>query len=119
MRLTIGAWILLGLIAVPAGGSGRDLLIRSGHETSLYRAMQAAGPLAGDHLTVLNPPPVGWNESAADLENVVSAALRRPVTVSIGSGGKVAVPYPAAVWSRGAWRIWTDQPPGGRQPHGR
>jgi len=58
----------------------------------------------------VDPPPMGWSDAAADVENVASTALRRPVAVTLTTRAPDVVTYPAALWRDGAWRIVTAAP---------
>ncbi|HPF70333.1 MAG TPA: hypothetical protein PLQ13_06670 [Candidatus Krumholzibacteria bacterium] len=112
-------WIAVSLAAVAAGRTAADLHRRSLAETGLYRALRAELPLPRDHLTVIDPPPLGWTDSAADLENIASAAARRPVSVTVGAGDAHDIAFPVAVWRHGAWTVWTGRVPGLANPESR
>ncbi len=107
LRAVILVWLAVSAAAIAVGRTATELRIISTAETGLYQALRAEPLLPGELLTVLNPPPVGWTGGAADFENVVSAAARRPVTVVLGRGESHTVALPTAVWRHGAWIVWT------------
>ncbi|RKZ16971.1 hypothetical protein DRQ50_05545 [bacterium] len=102
-RLLLVPWLALHLAGIWFGNTTADLLGRSTAETGLYRVVRdAPGPL--DRLVVQDPPPLGWTGSAADAENVASAARRRSVAVAIrGSDLPVADSWAAVRWDGAAW----------------
>jgi hypothetical protein len=110
-RLLVMAWLAVHLTGTWFGNGTWDLLHRSHRETGLYRAVQAAGDRVGDRLVVVDPPPMGWTDSAADLENVASAARRGAVAVMVRRAD-AAVPdgWPVLVWEDWEWR-WRDVNP--------
>ncbi len=109
VRAGVVAWLAVSALAAFAGNTAADLQQRSAAETGLYRALRAEPILPGDHLTVLNPPPLGWTDSAADLENIASFAWRRTVGVTVGAGDDHSASFPVAVWRHGQWIVWTGQ----------
>jgi hypothetical protein len=79
------AFVAAGTVSTWVGRTAEDLRGRAAAETALYRRVRelASTPAWERTQTVvlLDAPPVGWHSSAADLENVVSVALRREVAV--------------------------------------
>lgn len=80
--------VLVVLVVLQAGAayfghSARAITETAEHETSLYRTVRDRDGLPVGPLRIADPPAVGWRGSAADLENIVSAARRRPVEVEI------------------------------------
>jgi hypothetical protein len=98
-RWLLAPWLALHLAGALFGGSAGDLVQRSRHETRLYRSTRLLDDDPGDLVAVVDPPAVGWTDGAADLENVLAAALRRPVVVQVRAEG---VPVGTA-WSVVAW----------------
>ena len=119
LRGLLLAWLAASAAAIVAGRTAGDLQARSAAETGLYRALRAEPLLPDEHLTVLNPPSVGWTGGAADFENIASTAMRRPVTVTLGRGESHTVAFPTAVWRHGAWIIWTGREPRPTGPESR
>lgn len=82
------------------GSAAADLRARSRAETGLYRVVRQERPVPPVRL--VDPPPLGWTDSPADAENVVSTALRRMVEVEF-----VEAPVAGDLrWetSTGSWR---------------
>ena len=109
-RLLLAPWLMLHLASAWFGGTTADLLQRSGAETGLYRVVRdAPGPL--DRLVIQDPPPLGWTDSAADAENVASAARRRAVAVAVrGAELPVAASWSAVRWDGTTWILRTPVP---------
>jgi hypothetical protein len=115
-RLLVMAWLAVHLAGTWFGNTSRDLRQRSDRETGLYRTVQAAGERVQDRLVVVDPPPLGWTDSAADLENVVSAARRRAVAVMVRpAGAAVPDPWPVLVWEDWSWH-WREAAPAAPRP---
>jgi hypothetical protein len=108
-RLLLVPWLALHLASAWFGGSSADLLDRSAAETGLYRVVRDT-PVFMDRLVVQDPPPLGWTDSAADAENVVSAARRRSVAVAVrGAEIPVGSSWATVRWDGSAWIL---SPPG-------
>ncbi len=83
------------------GTTAADLQARSAAETALYRVIRphSSAPIVG--VGLVNSPPMGWESSAADAENVVSCALRRETPVQWGhsaAAGWLTVEHTASGW---------------------
>jgi hypothetical protein len=73
-RAAFALWIGAHLASDVAGNTLRDLRARAAAETALYRAASALPPQCDATVALLDAPPMGWTDSAADAENVLSAA---------------------------------------------
>ena len=86
------------------GNSARDLRERSSAESALYLSARALDETPAT-LWLLDPPPMGWTNSEADAENVVSTARRRGVSVLFAETITQLPPdAPALEYREGEWQ---------------
>ncbi len=102
-RGVVLVYLMVELVAVYFGHSSSELRSVAQAETSLYRQARAMAP--AESLGIIDPPRMGWQSSAADLENIVSTAWGREVGVRLDPGDE-AFPWPRLRWE-GAVRRWT------------
>jgi hypothetical protein len=114
LRALVVIWLGAQLVSSWVGHTVRELRAVSAAEGSLYRELRSRQDDLGDRLHLVDPPPMGWRAGARDAENVVSAAMRRPIQVEIvraesGSGalgGRSWVGVlPTLRWIDGHW-VW-------------
>ena len=86
-----------------AGRTLHDLHARSTAETALFRAAVALAPRCEQPVRLLDAPPMGWTNSAADAENVLAAAWHCDPQVLLLTGAPLGAGDVALRYADGAW----------------
>lgn len=102
-RVTLGLWVALQLASAWFGNGARTLRERSHAETGLY-FMAKSLEETPETLWLVSPPPMGWTDSEADAENVVSAARREEMTVRfVAKESELGDAAPSLRFRDGVW----------------
>jgi hypothetical protein len=105
-QVLLWTWLAGHLTSDIAGNTARDLLRRSHAETELYRIVRDV-PADVKSVSLVDAPPMGWRNTAADAENVVSAARQSLVSVRFSEGGETSETDELRLeYRRGSWRLY-------------